>query len=150
MPSPSSPVIKKIDVIARDLQELTWFCSDRYSEDVKLELLINFTEYVLLNKPNVFAQFFKDKIKENDLLELLSQRDGMNLGDMKEYFEELLLKEPFESSPLGKIAKKIIDSTVEEKLQKLWEAGSLQVEKQGNGLIWKPKINKKNRNNKGR
>lgn len=154
MPSPSSPVIKKIDVIVRDLQELTWFFGDRYSKDVKLKLLIKFTEDALLNIPNVFAQFFEDKIKEKDLLELLSQRDGMDLRDIEEYFEEVLLKEPFESSPLGKIAKEIIDSSVKEKLKKLWEAGSLQGEKQGNGrlstIIWKPKINNKNRNNKER
>ena len=111
MQSLSIQDIKKIDVIVRDLQELTWFC-DTYSEDVKLELLSDFTEYVLSNKPNLFAQFFKDKIKENDLLELLSQQDGMNLRDMEEYFEELLLINCCTPYPADKIDFRFLNSSL--------------------------------------
>lgn len=107
--------IDLFDRIIRGLLELTWFdsCIDR---DYEVKLLLEFTEKKVLHDRSTFYQFFKNKIKEDDLLKI--EQKNLNENDIKEYFKELLLKKLPMSSPLVKIAEETISDVAREK--RIW------------------------------
>lgn len=120
---PEAISIKRFDEIIGELLELTWFDSC-IGKDYKVKLLLEFTEKKVLQGRLTLYQFFKNKIKKDDLSKL--ERKNLNEKDIKEYFRALLLKELSMSSPLAEIAKETIFCVAMEKLRGMEEMGKLK------------------------